>query len=180
MRGVCLAVLALAWSGVIFGATYLGGSGSLPRKYVIPMPFLMFGSLAYLFAAHGDSFTMTTWSDWVGSGLKGMSEMGKSLGRLPAWAVVLLVACITSTVIVLATIPSRPEGYAVQEKQGYWLEDAHGGKICPLTEKEFRNFGAEIESDRPLAAICFDLSLVATIGFAFGPGSPRKIRATKL
>jgi hypothetical protein len=170
-RGLWLSLAALGWSGVLFGATYLWGS-SIPRIYVIPMPFLMMGSLAYLFAAHCDGYTMTTWSGWMESRHRGISEMGKSLGRLPAWAVLLLLACVVSTVMVLAKTPSHPEGFAVQDKHGYWLEDSHGGKVRPMTEEEFRNFG--VQSDRPLAIICLELSLVATIGFAFGPGSVRK------
>jgi hypothetical protein len=171
-RGLILSFAGVSWSVVVLVATCFFGP-PLPRRYVLPMPFLAFGALAYVLAAHSDGFSMASFAEQLRAGAKFWSEVGRTLQRMPRWAILLCLAGMFSPVILQATGPPRPEGYAVQDQRGYWLEDKGGGKIRPMTEEEFRNFG--VDSDRPLAFISLDLSLLAALGFAYGPGCrPRR------
>jgi hypothetical protein len=57
---------------------------------------------------------------------------------------------------------------AVQDQEGYWLE-RHGARIRAMTAEEFRDFGKP--NIRHLSAFCLPFALLATVGFAYGPGA---------
>lgn len=169
-RGLYLSFAGVFWSVSVFGGTCFFGP-SLPRRYILPMPLFAFGALAYVLAAHSDGYrTAASFAASLRVGAEFWSEVARTIGRIPRWAIVLCLACIGSLMIPLVATPPRSHAHAVQDQQGYWLED-NGVKVRPMTEKEFRNF--DEGSDRPVALLCFDLSLMAAIGFAYGPDSAR-------
>lgn len=170
-RGLWLSLVSLMWSAVVLCASTIGRS-PLPKGYLLPMPFLALGSLAYLFAEHAETYTTTTMSGWIWSRLRAMAAIGRTIAGCPRWAYVALFVCGIATVVALAKMKSRPDVYAVQDRHGYWLEDKRGNRVGPIDQEAFRNFGAA--DDRPVAIICFDLSLLAIVGFAYGPGSIRR------
>ncbi len=171
-RGLILSLAGISWSVLVLAATYSLGP-PLPRGYIIPMPLLAFGALAYVFAAHAEGFSMASFAEHMRTSARVWSEVGNTLWRMPRWAILLCLAGMVAPVVLPVTSPPRPAGTAVHDQRGYWLEDK-GVKIRPMTEEEFRNFGAT--GDGPLAFISLDLSLLAAIGFAYGPGCRPKRR----
>jgi MFS family permease len=167
--GLCLSVTGALWSASVFIATWFFES-PLPRLYVVLMALLALGVIWYLFAAHADRYGSRTYGDQILSDVEFYKEIGATLGRLPVLAIAIIVACVLGVVASFASMPSKSESCAVQDSQGYWLEDGKGTKLRPMTEDEFRKFGEE-KKDRPAAGILFAFSVLAAIGFFYGPGS---------
>jgi ferric-dicitrate binding protein FerR (iron transport regulator) len=144
----------------------------LPRALIIPVVLGALGAIVYLFAAHADGFSNRSMAEQLRSSGEFFAEVGATARRLPALAILLIVACVIGVGAAFATAPGRSRMFAVQDSHGYWLEDGSGTRLRPMSEEEFRRFG--IQSDRPLACISLAFSVIAGIGFAYGPGSPRK------